>query len=343
MTDNEINILFATRRLIETSVQLFPTSGFLQKSFFAEVIEDDVEKVDVVLKKGSNTLAPFVSPYLSGKLVKNLKKETYTFKPAYIKQKFVTEALDVLTTTNTPIYVEQQSPLDRVTKVITDEISEHTSNIERRVEWMAAQTLQTGKCRVKGDGVDEEIDYLFDTTQIVTLSGSNLFTDPLSSPFTTFSNIRKERVTAGGKAPNRIVLGAELYSVWLNHQETKDMFNQRRIDRGSLKPEQLEEGVIYVGYMSEIKTDIYVYDETYTDDAGATQFLLNPKGFIYGSTKAEGKVVYGCIKDLKALYATKVFIKSWEEEDPSVRWVLMQSAPLTIPTYKDSFAFALAM
>lgn len=343
MTEEQIALLFETRRLIETGRFLFPTSGFLQKSFFSQEIEDDAEKVDVVLKKGSKKLAPFVNPRIAGKLVESAKKEVSTYKPAYIKQKFITEATDILTQSNRPIYANDETLVERVADNLADELGEHTDNIERRVEWMAAQTLQTGKCPIVGDGVDEVIDCLFDASQIVTLSGSSLFTDASSSPMDTFIKIRKERVDAGGKAPDRLVLGAELYSVYMNHPETKDMFNDRRIDRGSLKPEMLEEGVIYIGYIPEIKTDVYMYDETYIDETETTQYLLNPKGFIYGSTKAEGKVVYGCIKDLKALYATKVFVKSWEVEDPSVRYVLMQSAPVTIPTYKDSFAYVEAM
>ena len=339
MTPEELEVLFQTRLLISMGVEVFPTSGFLQRTFFSHVIEDDSEHIDIILKSGSKILAPFVSPRIGGKVMSGIKKSTQTYKPAYIKQKFPTDATDVLSQTNRPIYANDETVLDRVAEKLSDEIAEGDANIDRRVEWMASQVLQTGKCPIKGDGVDEVIDCLFSASQTKTLSGTGLWNDPASSPMKTFRDIRKERTDAGGKAPNVIVMGVDAYQAYISHPETLDMFDKRRIDRGSLKPELIEENVIMVGYIPELATTIYVYDETYTDENGDTQYYVNPKGFIYGSTKAEGKVVYGAIKDLKALYATKVFIKSWEEEDPSVRWLLMQSAPVVIPTYKDSFAY----
>jgi hypothetical protein len=50
--------------------------------------------------------------------------------------------------------------------------------------------------------------------------------------------------------------------------------------------------------------------------------------------------LYGCIKDLSAMYPVARFPKSWEEEDPSARFLLMQSAPLLVPTQIDSFLSA---
>jgi len=339
MTPEELAILFESRRLISIGLQLYPTSGFLQRTFFPTIIEEDAEHIDILLKSGSKKLAPFVSPRIGGKIVDGIRKSIQTYKPAYIKQKFATSAIDILSQTNLPIYANEETALDRVVMKLSEEIEEGENNIDRRIEWMAAQVLQTGKCPIKGDGVDEVIDCLFDDSQIKTLSGSGLWSNSDSSPMKTFRDIRKERTDAGGKAPNTIVLGVEAYQAYINHPETIQMFESRRIDRGTLKPEMIEENVIYIGYIPEIATKLYAYDETYSDEKGDTKYYVNPKGFIYGSTKAEGRVVFGAIKDLKALYATKIFIKSWEEEDPSVRWMLMQSAPVVIPTYKDSFAY----
>ena len=41
---------------------------------------------------------------------------------------------------------------------------------------------------------------------------------------------------------------------------------------------------------------------------------------------------YGAIRDEDAGFqALPYFAKSWAEQDPSVRYLLMQSAPLTVP------------
>jgi hypothetical protein len=65
---------------------------------------------------------------------------------------------------------------------------------------------------------------------------------------------------------------------------------------------------------------------------------LVPSGnFFLGSTSARMDRLYGLIQDLKALAPVDRFVKSWEEEHPSVRYLLMQSAPLLVPVQVDSF------
>jgi hypothetical protein len=46
----------------------------------------------------------------------------------------------------------------------------------------------------------------------------------------------------------------------------------------------------------------------------------------------EGVRAYGAIRDEEAgLQALPYFVKSWIEPDPSVRFIMMQSAPLLVP------------
>ena len=78
-----------------------------------------------------------------------------------------------------------------------------------------------------------------------------------------------------------------------------------------IKPEILPGDVTYWGYIPELAMDIYSYDGTYVDENGDTQYFVDPEGVIIGSNKTNSKRVYGAIRDLKALYATKIFTKSW--------------------------------
>lgn len=61
--------------------------------------------------------------------------------------------------------------------------------------------------------------------------------------------------------------------------------------------------------------------------------LLPAKTVIMGAKDGlEGTRCYGAIHDEKANWtAHRYFTKSWVEEDPSVRWLLLQSAPLVVP------------
>ena len=59
----------------------------------------------------------------------------------------------------------------------------------------------------------------------------------------------------------------------------------------------------------------------------------------YGLSVFEGVRAYGAIRDEDAGFqALPYFAKSWKENDPSVRYLLMQSAPLTVP-YRINASF----
>ena len=60
--DDELAILFESRRLMEIALAVFPTSGYLQRTYFSIEENSEEENIDILLKKGSRTLAPFVSP-----------------------------------------------------------------------------------------------------------------------------------------------------------------------------------------------------------------------------------------------------------------------------------------
>jgi len=204
---------------------------------------------------------------------------------------------------------------------------------------MASQVLTTGKVVVKGDGVDEVIDFGFDANQFTALSNNTWDTDV--DPIAMMREWRRERVKAGGIAPNVAVFGSDAIDAFINNAKVKEALDMRRMDRGMINPELLPDGVIYWGYIPEIATDIYSYDEWYIDpETGDEKAMVDPKGVIYGSTKTQSKRVYGAIKDLSALTATKFFLKSWEVEDPSARFMLLQSAPLVVPVEVDAFMFA---
>ncbi|WP_412059071.1 major capsid protein [Bartonella sp. DGB2] len=76
-----------------------------------------------------------------------------------------------------------------------------------------------------------------------------------------------------------------------------------------------------------------IYNDRYVDENDQLQKILPDYTVIVASrTQLEGARCYGAISDEKASYqAQRYFVKSWAEEDPAVRWLLLQSAPLIVP------------
>jgi len=332
--------LFETRTLTQTINQLLPVGNFLTSTFFKNVQEPTGEYIDVVIKKGKRRLAPFVSPKVAGKVITAMGKSVLTYKPGYVKDKRIFTPKTALTP-ETVFYADTLTPVQRLANQIVTEQQDQVNMIDRRVEWMAAKSLTTGSVSIIGDGIEEVVDFGMSGDHIVTLTGTALWSDATSKPRADVKKWKTKIQKDCGIAPNTMIGGLDAIEAYINNPNTKDSFDLRRIDNGTIDPKILPGGVTYYGYDKELGIDIYSYTEWYFDeDSGIDEDLMPSDSIILGSDMAETVLAYGMIQDLSALYATKYFSKSWVTEDPSVRYLLAQSAPLTIPTQIDAFMSA---
>jgi Phage major capsid protein E len=59
---------------------------------------------------------------------------------------------------------------------------------------------------------------------------------------------------------------------------------------------------------------------------------MDPRDVVVASRAVDGIKAYGAILDNAAgLEVADIFTKMWDQEDPSARFIMSQSAPLTIP------------
>jgi len=89
-------------------------------------------------------------------------------------------------------------------------------------------------------------------------------------------------------------------------------------------------GGVYQGSIGQF--NFYTYADWYVDDAGNTQPMLPANTVLLGGMGLEGIQAHGAIQDDAAgLQAMEFFAKSWVPNDPPVRQVMTQSAPLVVP------------
>jgi hypothetical protein len=111
---------------------------------------------------------------------------------------------------------------------------------------------------------------------------------------------------------------------------------------GQIDPIALNEmGVKYWGYLNEPGIDIYTYCEWYIDPVDKIEKpMIQDDKVILIDPSARFERHYGMIKDLKGNGVAARFPKSWEQEDPSVRWIMLQSAPICAPHQIDAITVA---
>jgi len=175
--------LFDTRTMLTFLDQRKRPKTFLLDTFFTTVERSLTKKVDIDIFKGIRRVAPFVSPRMEGTNVTRIGFTTNSFQPPYVKPKMSTEAQDFLNRMQGQhIYMPGDGPGERARRRLAEDLTDLDDMITRREELMASEVLELGKVTVVGEGVSDTIDFGLDASHIITLTGTDLWTDAGSDP-----------------------------------------------------------------------------------------------------------------------------------------------------------------
>lgn len=335
--------LFATRTMLAAVEQMKRARRFLSTLYFgASPVNSPTQYVDIDIIKGHRKMAPFVRPNRPGAVVDRSGAVMRSYKPPYVKPKMETTAGMLLNRQPGEHIYSGRTPLERAGEQLARDMEDLDDQINRREEWMAAQALTTGEVEVKGDGIDDVVDFQMSNDHLVT--ESTAWTDGAADPIADLRKYKSRIAKASGRTANACVMSAEAAEAFLTNANVKDRLNTRRIDLGQIRPEELPDGVTYLGYLNDPGMDLYAYEEWYVDDAGVEQPMVPAGGLIVGPTNSRCGMLYAAIQDMEAvegaMFDVARYPKSWLENDPGVRWLMMQSAPLPGFHEPDAFLFA---
>jgi hypothetical protein len=344
---------FNSRSLTQDTKQIKPVGNFITRKFFGNGANDthsDTKYVDIIVTKAGRPIAPFVSPRLGGKVIKREGKVLKTYMPPLLKPKFVTDAEEILENTATVFYADGTDPEDRAQIQLAEDLADGKDRIARRKELMAVEAVMDGKVTVKGNGVDDEIDFGRDPENTKILTGASKWTDPSSDPIADLEEWATEIFDKTGIYPNEIVMGRDAAKAFVQNEKVKEQLDNRRVEVGEIKPSKLEDGVFYVGHINELNIDIYKYVDFYDDEeTGESKLIFPADKILMGNARAGGKFTHGGIVDFKAfkaagmdinIFVGDIFVKSYENDDPSVRFLVFQAKPLPLPGEVDSYLSA---
>lgn len=337
--------IFDTHVLNRVVEHLDRPASFLLDAFFGQVQTEDSEEIHFDIDKSKPRLAPFVSPLVAGKVVDNEGFETKSFKPAYVKDKrrFNPDAPlkrsigEQIGGTLTP----QQRREMSVNKALRNQLD----NLTRREEVMASEALRTGKVTVAGeDYATVVVDFQRDAALTVALTTGSKWGEAGVNMIDDLEDWAALVQEKSGAAARTVILDPKAWRLFKEDDKVERLLDIRRASGndalafGPIAFGQANEKARYVGSIGDL--DFWVYQDVYVDDAGQSQKVLPDNTVMMGSrVQLEGTRCYGVIQDEKANYrAQRFFAKSWLEEDPALRWLLMQSAPLVVP-YRPNASF----
>lgn len=313
-------------------------------NFFRRTVAFETKFIDFELvARRYRKLAPFVSPNVQGRVITTQGSEMLRFAPAYVKPKSVVDPQKVISRQIGETLYQPMSNAARRDAVIAEEIKEHRVRIENREEWLAANALIYGEVDISGeDYPTSHVDFRRDPRLTATLTGGARWDQTTAKPLDDIRNMRRQAKDISGLVIRRHIFGQKAWDAFSERMGFNDPKVGNLLDttfRGSDTniSRLLDgfEGAEFVGNLVGINgqglIECWVYSGTYEDDDGVEQDFLDPRDVV-GIGPIDGVRCYGAIQDAKAGYrAMQVFMKNYVENDPSVEYILSQSAPLMVP------------
>ncbi len=314
---------------------------------FPRQITFDTEEIQFDQVTATRKLAPFVAPTHQGKVQTRKGFSAKSFRPAYVKPKDILVPSRALTRMAGEQLTGALSAGARWNAHLAELLRLQREEIERRWNWMAAQAVINGSVTVSGDDYPTtSVDFGRHADNTMTLVGTAQWDDSAANPLGNIETIRSTVLKKSGRGVTRLTFGVNAWAEFIEDdnvlallrndvRNSPDTNFNARLGEGN--PAEFR-GVLQGKGVASL--ELYTYSDTYeTDNAGTEADYLDPDWVVATGPGIQGVRCFGAIMDAKAgLAAMAMFPKMWENDDPSVTYVMTQSAPLMVPAQPNGSA-----
>lgn len=319
---------------------------------FPREITFDTEEIQFDQVTYTRKLAPFVAPTHQGKVQSRKGFSAKSFRPAYVKPKDVLVPGRALTRMAGEGLTGTMSAGSRWNAHLAELLRLQKEEITRRWDWMAAGAVINGSVTVSGDDYPTTVvDFQRHSDHTMTLAGTAQWDDSAANPLGNIETIRT-RVQKNARAPvTRLTFGLEAWAEFIEDANVQALLkNDVRNSPDTNFNARLGAGLPYEnrGILSGKgagSLELYTYSDTYeTDNDGTEADYLDPKWVVATGPGIDGVRCFGAIMDSAAgLAPMSMFPKMWPNQDPSVTYVMTQSAPLMVPAQPNGSAVIKAL
>ncbi|WP_431152535.1 major capsid protein [Acidovorax facilis] len=328
--------IFSTDSLVAVVEELRVPNLGLANRYFINVQQDESEEIHFDIENKPRRMAPFVSPLVAGQVVASRGFRTDTFKPAYIKDKRVFHpGRAVKRAMGEKIGGEELSAEQRMELLVAQDLQDQIDGLERRLEWMAAQVLYAGKVVVQAPQYPKAVvDFGRHQDLTINLQNAERWGENGVKPLDSLQDWSDTMVKLTGVGISDVTMTIDAWKVFRADPDVKERLDRYRGNSTIQQDAHNREGLVFQGIVDGF--NIYTYSGWGIEpgDEEAQQKTLLP-AFTVICTAApdlvEGTRHFGAILDHDSLQAMPYFPKSWLEQDPSMRYLLLQSAPLLVP------------
>lgn len=336
--------LYDTYTLLDVlRVQKTPLYYFLDTCFQSQVNFDTPEIAFDRVYGDDRYLAPFVVPNVQGRNFKFDGYDSKTFKPAYVKPKNVVDPnMFIPRQPGEALGTGSLTIGQRRDAVIAELLRQHKVRHRNRQEWMAAKAIADGKVTIKGEDYPETlVDFRRHASLSYVLGAGARWNELTADPL---ADLKAARVNANNRSGARIsthIFGADAWDAFAARVNLKDLMDTRyggSDSRVTLMRDGFGDTIEYMGVIQGLngagRIEAWVHTGKFIDsETNTEEFLIDQKSVVgFSRDTVRGVRCFGAIKDKGANYQPlEIYAKNWEQEDPSVEYLLSQSAPLMVP------------
>ena len=291
---------------------------------------------EMELLVGGKKILPFVSDGAAGTVIEKLGREAQTVKTPRLrpKKRFgATELLD-FSKRGEIHYVQGNNVAERVEATLVLEMDDMLTRLAATEEYMCSRAL-TGSLAYNGEDHAFTIDFRRPAAHKVVLGAGETWGAAGVSILDLLEQWSDLILEETGLAADTLLLGKNAWTALRKDEEILKLLDNRRMGGGDM-PLRLTK--MRKGELGEL--DLYRYGGLVTGHDDTPLPLLDPDCVILGSSAADCQMQYGLPEELSDLGPTRLFAKTWREEDPSALWQLIESRPLPLPRQPGAFVYA---
>ena len=332
-------VMYDDRQTVSTSQWL---DMFFPNSFFSTQEEILFDKIASTRK-----IAPFMLPNESGRpIYKREGERIQSFKPAYTKPKDAVRPAEMLALQPGELAGRMglMTPQGRYDAEVVRITQYQRNAINRLWDYMAAKAVIDGAITVNyatdsgAPGQSVVIDFGRDAGHTISLSGTAEWGDAgvsIMGGIQTWVDLIAN-AEFGGSARD-VILAPGAAALFMADAEIKELLNTDyrgsedvHINRSIIRTDPMNP-FTYLGTLgSGIR--VWRYVGSFMNDDGTTTNVMGNHDCVVAAPNVDGVKAFGAILDVAAgIQAADIFVKMWDQEDPSARFIMSQSAPLMIP------------
>lgn len=316
---------------------------FYPNAHMSEQEEIMFDKIDA-----TREIAPYMLPNLPGRpIYRGSGERIETFKPAYTKPKDAVRPNQALKLQPGELSkrLALQTPEARYNSKVIEITRFHRDAITRLWEYMGARALIDGQITINY-AVDSgspahavTIDFGRDAGHNIVKGAGTRWGDAGVNAWDDLQAWFDLAAAAEfGAAPTDVFMGKDAYTAFMADTNVQAKLNKDirgtesvNLDGGLIVKDPLDPFTL-VGRLGTVNVWLVSGVGNTFKSNGTTVDILKANEVLLASRAVDGVKAFGAILDAKAdLQPAEIFSKMWDQEDPSARFIMSQSAPLMIP------------